>query len=126
MLTGNLPMTGDDMKTLVNWHLNEDIRDTHNSLPDLPEEMHEFFMRSVRRDPLERFHTVSEVIGLLKPLSEKCGIVAEPHFCVQQKMIGMFLSYQEDQQLPIKRLIEDFYRNISEAGAVLKITQFED
>jgi hypothetical protein len=81
---------------------------------------------SIRKDPLERFKNVSEIIDLLKPLSEKCGIQVEPRFCIQQKMIGMFLVYQEEQQLMLKRLVEDFNRNVSEAGAVLKITHFED
>ncbi|HZV46967.1 MAG TPA: protein kinase [Thermodesulfovibrionales bacterium] len=126
MLTGTLPYSGDDMKTLVNWHLNEEIHDTRSSLPDLPDEMHTFFMRSIRKDPRARFNNVSEVIGLLKPLAEKLGIKVEPNFCIQQKMIGMFLVYQEQQRLTLKRLIEEFNRNVSEAGAVLKITQFED
>jgi hypothetical protein len=83
-------------------------------------------MRSIRKDPRARFNNVSEVIGLLKPLAEKLGIKVEPNFCIQQKMIGMFLVYQEQQRLTLKRLIEEFNRNVSEAGAVLKITQFED
>jgi len=44
MLTGTFPYPGDDMKSLVNWHLNEEIHDTHETLPDLPDEMHTFFM----------------------------------------------------------------------------------
>lgn len=125
-ITGKLPFPGNDMKSLVNWHLSEEIHDTRASLPDLPDEMHTFFMKSIRRDPVERFNSVSEVIGLLKPLSEKLGVKVEPAFCFQQRMIGMFLLYQEQQQLPLKRMIEEFNKNVSEVGAVLKITQFED
>jgi CRP-like cAMP-binding protein len=126
MLTGGLPVSGDDMKVLINWHMNEEVLDTHGILPDLPEELHTFFMRSIRKDPAVRFSNLSEVIGLLKPLSEKLGVRVESDFCAQQKTIGMFLVYQEQQQLMLKRLIEEFNRNVSEAGAVLKITQFED
>jgi eukaryotic-like serine/threonine-protein kinase len=126
MVTSTLPTSGDDMKTLVNWHLNEDIHDTRGIFPDLPDEIHTFFMKSIRKDPAARFNHISEVIGLLKPLSEKCGVQVEPNFCVQQKMVGMFLVYQEQQRLKLKRLIEEFNRNVSESGAVLKITQFED
>ena len=126
MLTGTLPTSGDDMKTWVKWHLDEEVHDTRVLFPDLPDELHTFFSMSIRKDPLERFKNVSEIIDLLKPLSEKCGIQVEPRFCNQQKMIGMFLVYQEEQQLMLKRLVEDFDRNVSEAGAVLKITHFED
>jgi len=126
MLTGTFPYPGDDMKSLVNWHLNEEIHDTYETLPDLPDEMHTFFMKSIRKDPRTRFRNVSEIIGLLKPLSEKLGVQVEPNFCMQQRMTGMFLVYQEHQRLPLKRLIEEFSRNVSETGAILKITQFED
>jgi hypothetical protein len=126
MLTGTFPYPGDDMKSLVNWHLNEEVHDTNGTLPDLPDEMHTFFMKSIRKDPRTRFRNVSEIIGLLKPLSEKLGVQVEPNFCMQQRMTGMFLVYQEHQRLPLKRLIEEFSRNVSETGAILKITQFED
>jgi len=126
MLTGTLPISGDDMRVLVNWHLNEEIPDTRPLFPDLPEEIHTLFRRSIRKDPGERFHNVSEVIALLEPLSEKLGVRMEPNFPTQQKMIGMLLLYQENQQLPLTKMIEEFSRKVSDAGGVLKITHFAD
>lgn len=126
MLTGTLPVAGDDMRVLIKWHLNEEIRDTRPAFPDLPDEVHTFFMKSIRKDPATRFNNMAEVIGLLKPLSEKLGVNIEPDFCAKQKMIGIFLAYQERQQLTLNRLIEEFNRNASDAGASLKITRFED
>jgi hypothetical protein len=41
-------------------------------------------------------------------------------------MMGMFLVYQDEQQLTLKRFIEEFSKNINEAGAVLRITHFND
>jgi hypothetical protein len=41
-------------------------------------------------------------------------------------MIGMFLMYQEEEQLALKRFIEEFSRNVSGTGAVLRITRFDD
>ena len=41
-------------------------------------------------------------------------------------MIGMFIQYQDEQQLAIKRLIEEFNKNISETEAILRVTPFED
>ena len=34
--------------------------------------------------------------------------------------------YQEEEQLALKRLIEEFNRNVSGTGAVLRITPFDD
>jgi len=41
-------------------------------------------------------------------------------------MIGMLLVFQEEQQLQLKRYIEEFGRQVGETGAVLKITHFDD
>jgi hypothetical protein len=41
-------------------------------------------------------------------------------------MVGMFLVYQEEQQMALKRFIEEFNKNVTGTGAVLRITQFED
>lgn len=126
MLTGRLPFPGDDARTVFNRHLNEDIHDTRATIPDLPDELHTFLMRTIRKDPAVRYKNVSEILDGLQPLAEKLEVKVEPRFCVQNKMIGMFLVYQEEQQLALKRLIEEFNRNIGESGAVLKVTQFED
>jgi hypothetical protein len=40
-------------------------------------------------------------------------------------MIGMLLLYQDNQHLPLTKLIEEFSRNVRDAGGVLKITPFE-
>jgi serine/threonine protein kinase len=126
MLTGQFPFPGDDMRTVFNSHLNEDIQDTRAAIPDLPDELHTFFMRTIRKDPAARYRNVSEILEGLQPLAEKLEVKVEPRFCVQNKMIGMFLVYQEEQQLVLKNLIEELSRNVSETGAVLRITQFED
>ena len=114
------------MKALVNWHMNEDIHDTHGVLTDFPEALHAFFTKSIRKDPAARFSTISEVIELLRPVSETFGVRVASDVFMQQKTIGMFLLYQEQQRLVLKRLIEEFSRDVGETGAVLKITPFED
>jgi len=38
----------------------------------------------------------------------------------------MFLVFQEEQQLLLKKYIEEFSRKISETGASLKVMRFED
>jgi hypothetical protein len=37
----------------------------------------------------------------------------------------MFLVYHEEQELTLKRFLEEFSRHVKEAGAVLRITNFE-
>jgi len=126
MITGQPPLSGNNMKDIINWHLNEDITDTRSIMPDLPVELHTFLMRTIRKDPASRYKNVSEILDDLHPLAEKLGVQFQPRYCMRSKMIGMFLTYQENQQLALKELIEEFNKNVTETGAVLRITQFDD
>lgn len=125
MLTGQVPISGDDMKAVINWHLNEDLPDQHSVIPDLPDEFRTFLMKTVRKNPAARYRDVSEALDGLLPLTEKFGVNSQPRYCTQNKMIGMFLLYQEDQQMEMKRHIEEFNKKISETGSVLRVTPFE-
>ena len=125
MLTGQLPISGDDMKAVINWHLNEDLPDQHSVIPDLPDEFRTFLMRTVKKDPASRYRDISEAIDGLLPLTEKLGVNSQPRYCTQNKMIGMFLMYQDEQQMELKRHIEEFNRKVSETGSVLRITPFD-
>jgi predicted Ser/Thr protein kinase len=126
MITGKRPFPGCHMKTIINWHLNEDLPDTHTTIKDLPDELHNFLMRTVRKDPAERYGNISGALRELNPLAERLGVKAQPCFCRRNKMVGMFLVYQEEQQMALKRFIEEFNRNVSGTGAVLRITHFQD
>ena len=126
MITGQPPVSGNNMREIINWHLHEDIPDTRSTMPDLPDALHTFLMRTIRREPSSRYKNVSEILDGLQSLAEKLGVQVQPRYCTQNKMIGMFLSYQEEQQLTLKRFIEEFNKNVKETGAVLRITQFDD
>jgi len=126
MITGKRPFPGCHMKTIVDWHLHEEIPDSRITMKDLPDELHAFLKRTIRKDPSERYRNVTEALKELYPLAERLGVNAQPCFCKQNKMIGMFLMYQEEEQLALKRFIEEFSRNVSGTGAVLRITQFDD
>ena len=126
MITGKRPFPGCHMKTIVTWHLHEEIPDSRITMKDLPDELHAFLRRTIRKDPSERYRNITEALKELQPLAERLGVNAQPCFCRQNKMIGMFLLYQEEEQLALKRFIEEFSRNVSGTGAVLRITQFDE
>lgn len=126
MITGQVPFAGDDMGTLINAHLHEDIPDIHSTMHDLPEELYTFLSRATQKEPSARYQTVSEILYELHPLAEKLRVKTQPGFCRQDKVIGMFLVYQEEQELALKRFIEEFSKHVKEAGAVLRITKLDD
>ena len=126
MITGKKPFPACHMKNIIAWHLQEDIPDTHTTIKDLPEELHTFLKRTIRKDPSERYGNIAEALRDLNPLAERLGVKPQSCFCRENKIIGMFVMYQEEEQLALKRLIEEFNRNVSGTGAVLRITPFDD
>jgi len=126
MVANQLPFSGDDMQTIINWHLHEDIPDTHSTMPDLPDELHNYFKKAMQKEPSARYQNISEILDELQPLAEKLNIKVEPTYRKQSKMVNIFLKYQEEDQLALNHFIEEFNKNISEIGVVLQIVQLED
>jgi len=126
MITGRVPFAGDDIGALLNAHLKENIPDIHSTMEDIPEELHTLVRKATQKEPSARYQKVSEILGEIQPLSEKLRVRTQPGFGRQDKMIGMFLVYQEEQELVLKRFIEEFSKHVKETGAVLRITKFED
>src|SRR4030042_4445567 len=126
MITGEIPFAGEDMRTLVNAHLYKDIPDIRTRFPDIPDGLHTFLTKSTQKEPAARYRNVSEILKELTPLAETCSIEVTPRACKLSKMIGMFVQYQDEQQLAVKSLIEEFNKNIIETGALLRATPFED
>ena len=73
-----------------------------------------------------RYQNISEILGELLPLAEQLRVKTRPGIYSQDKVIGMSLVYQGEQELSLKRLLEDFSKHVKEAGAILRITNFEE
>jgi len=125
MITGEPPFPGDDIRKVMNLHLHKDIADPRSKIPDLPDELHNFLIRATQKDPSARYQNISEILNELLPLAEKSGVRVQLGRCKQSKVMGMFLIYQEDQQLVLNRFLEEFNKNVTEIGAVLQVTQFK-
>ena len=126
MITGEKPFTGNDVGKLIHSHLKEDIPDTRLRFPTLPDSLHNFMMRSVRKDPSARYQNIGEILEELLPLAAKLGARVRSGYYRQQKVMGMFLIYDGEQQLALKSVLERFNRDITETGAILRIAQFEN
>jgi eukaryotic-like serine/threonine-protein kinase len=126
MLIGKRPFPEEDLAGLMDFHLNEDVPDPRLANPDLPDEIVSFLSMSIRRNPAERLQNMSAVMNLLQPLAEKTGVTCSPQQAKRGKMMGLFLFYQDEDQLELKRLIDKFSSDLSDTGALLRITQIED
>ena len=126
MTTGQRPYPEDNIVKLMELHVIEDIPDPRSLVPDLPDELHYFIKRATRRDPAARFKSTWEIIRDLQPFADKMGVERRPQLEQRRKMMSLFLFYQEDQQMFLNRLVEDFNSEVSKMGVELKITNVDD
>ncbi|MBW1770789.1 MAG: serine/threonine protein kinase, partial [Deltaproteobacteria bacterium] len=126
MITGQRPYPEDDINKMIDLRLREDIPDPRAFVPDLPEELCGFIIRSTQRDPAARYKSISEAMHDLRPLVKKLGVKREPRLEEQRKMMSLFLFYPNQQELLLKRLVEGFSSELNKLGAELRTTEFRD
>ncbi len=124
MLTGQIPFLDDDLQKVIDLHLHQDIPDPRKLVPDLPDALYNFLMRCTQREPSKRYQNIGEIIDELKPLAEKMGI--ETQLREQRKMMSLFLFYQDEHQLVLKRLVEEFTSELKKIGVALRAADFKD
>jgi CRP-like cAMP-binding protein len=125
MVTGKRPFPEDDLSRLMEFHLHEDVHDPRAVVPDLPDELVNLIMNTVRKDPAMRYESISRIVSDLQPLTERLGIDRQTVNPGQGKMMGLFLFYQDEHQFLLNQLIDEFNSNISELGATLRISQVD-
>jgi serine/threonine protein kinase len=126
MITGQRPFPEDGSRNIINLHLNEDITTLGIKFKKLPEELKGFFMKTIRKDPADRYRNISEILSDLIPLGELFGIKAQPRQLSRNKMIGMFLMYPEEYQVEFERFIDILNSNVTKKGGVLRLLHSED
>lgn len=126
MITGQRPFPEDNIAKLMDLHLSEDAPDPRLLVPNLPDELSNFILGSTRKDPTERFKNISQILNELLPLAEKLDLQMQPQQGKKEKMISMFLFYDEELQLDLNQLIDKFNNAIAEMGATLRVAQLED
>jgi serine/threonine protein kinase/Tfp pilus assembly protein PilZ len=126
MISGQRPYPEDDLAELMDLHVREDVPDPRILVPDLPDELHYFIKRATQRDPSARFKSTWEIIRDLQPLADKMGVEKEPTPGQRRKMMSLFLFYQEEQQLILNRLVENFNSEVDKIGAELKVTNVDE
>ncbi len=126
VITGQEAFREMDIATLLQKHLHEDIPDPRVLVPDLPEELHAFLIKSTRKEPADRYQTIKEIIHDLEPLLPKLGLPTEPEWRKHVNMMGLFLFYRDEHEEILKRLVSDFGQELKKLGAVLRDTDFKD
>ena len=126
MVSGQRPYPEDNLYDLMDLHVREDVPDPRILVPDLPDELYYFIRRATQRDPVGRFNSTWEIIRDLQPLADKMGLEKEPKPGQGRKMMSLSLFYQEEQQVLLNRLVENFNSEVDKIGAELKVTSADE
>jgi CRP-like cAMP-binding protein/tRNA A-37 threonylcarbamoyl transferase component Bud32 len=68
MVTGRRPFPEDNAKALLDLHLTQDIMDPGDIIPDIPDELRGFILKSARCDPDQRYPDMDQAMAVLRPL----------------------------------------------------------
>jgi serine/threonine protein kinase len=124
MLAGRRPFPEDDPHAVMDVHVEQEIPDPEGQIEGLHPRLRTFILKSCARDPERRYRNISEVLQDIGPLAEELGnhdqkITSEP-----RKIATLVIIYKNEQQLTMKRLLEEFSDKAEKAGIILKAGEF--
>jgi len=126
MVTGTRPFPEDDLNVLMDLHVNEDIPDPVELVPDLPEPFRKFIIKSTRRMVEQRYRNIDEALKDLIPLARSLGCPMEEQSTAVRKITSVLLSYSEEQELELKRLLEKFSLELKALGVSFRSSDFDN
>lgn len=126
MVTGKQPYSEDNASLLMKMHHTQDIPDPSEKIPDLPKALRRFILKACRRNPAERYQDVSQALEDLQPLARIIVPGHQQQDSAKRKMTTLFLSYDDNHQQELNRLLEEFKLKVDGLGANLKTDDFWD
>jgi serine/threonine protein kinase len=126
MVTGRRPFPEDNAKALLDMHLTRDVTDPGHIIPDIPDELRGFILKSARCDPDRRYQDMDQAMAVLRPLVQESRLPRNGLTIEKKKSTSLFLTYTDENQPALKRLVDGFKANARELGVVVKMTDNQD
>ena len=127
MVAGEKPFKNADISAVMEMHLNRDVPDPGEVVPELPETLCKFITRAARRDPDERFQSAAEALEFLNQLTEELGQKKEnDRQGNKRKMATLLMIYDEERQEALNSLVDEFSTRFQELGITLKSADVHD
>ncbi len=121
MFTGQRPFPGPNVGEILKAHRECPVPDCCSVNPDLPMQLNDFIQRATKKDPSERYQSMSDVAADLKSLAEKrLAMHAVEQSLSPEKMV-LLMSYHDVDQLELTRLIEEFKDRLDHLGVDLSV-----
>jgi DNA-binding response OmpR family regulator len=126
MIVGKRPYPEDNLPALLKMHLNQDIPDPAELVPDLPEGLRMFILKACQRDPNQRYQNIGEVLEDLRRLASDLGQESREITSKIRKMTILNLIYSEEKQMDLNRLMEQFSAEAKNSGIDIKASEFKN
>jgi len=125
MVTGRRPFPEDNAKALLDMHLTQDIPDPGHIIPDIPDELREFILKSARRNPDQRYQDMDQAMVVLRPLAQNGRQPKNDVNIDNQKSASLLLTYAEESQSALQRLVDVFKADAKELGVDIRMQAIE-
>jgi serine/threonine protein kinase len=126
MLAGHRPFDEEDPHEAMELHVEQDIPDPAQHIPDLPEGLRQLILKCCARDIDQRYRDIPALLNDLNPLGEKMGIAKLPPVSRRKRMMSLVLLYEDRHQLELNDLMEAFSSEVEQMGITLKAADFSD
>ena len=126
MATGQRPFPEDDINKAIELRLNEDLPDPRSIIPDLPDGLCKFIRGATQRDPDARYESIAEAVVDLEAVAREMDPKRQPRPRKPGKMMSLFLIYEDQHELAVRRLVENVSHELKEMGAELRAAEFKD
>jgi CRP-like cAMP-binding protein len=126
MLAGQKPFPEKNLQKLVDMHLNCEIPDPADLIPNSPEPLRQFVLKASRRNPDQRYQTVTQALGDLNRLAGQLGIGSKHAADEKMNMTSLFMVYKENQQPAVEQLMKKLRTQARELGIDLKAADLSE
>jgi serine/threonine protein kinase len=115
-----------DIATLLHMQLHDEAPDPALLIPDLPQELRTFIYRATRKNPMDRYQSIAQIVEELKPLASRMGLDVSAKSAEKSNLMSLFLFYRDEHREILRRLIDDFGRELAKTGVALREAEFKD
>jgi len=120
MLVGERPFPEEDIQKLMEMHRTRDIPDPTRKNPDLPQALRSFITKAGRCDPQKRYQDLIQALEEIQPLASISGTERKSLSAEKPRQAAIRLSYEDNQQAELKKLMEEFAAKAGELGVTLE------
>jgi len=126
MVTGRRPFPEENEKALLDLHLTRDVTDPGHIIPDIPDALREFILKSARCDPDQRYQNMDQAMAVLRPLAQDIRPPRNGFTIEKKKSASLFLTYTDVNQSAFKQLLDVFKANAQDLGVDVKMIDSQD